>query len=243
MDIRLKIHLGGAYDFATKKDLNPKIWLDGAIRSSIRQRLLMIANNFIEYLDIVNPESVVDIQFTGSLANYNYTKYSDIDLHVIIDLDKIGENENLINAILRGKRITWNNNHNIKIKGYEVEGYPQDSKEEHASTGVYSILHNKWLIRPERIVVALDKKQIMKKVISFQERFYEMLKERPAKRIDLLKGLKQKILEMRKAGLSSKGEYSNENLTFKVLRRLGFLGSLNKEINKAIDEELSLNGL
>ena len=243
MDIRLKIHLGGAYDFATKKDLNPKIWLNGAIRSSIRQRLLMIANNFIEYLDIVNPESVVDIQFTGSLANYNYTKYSDIDLHVIIDLDKIGENENLINAILRGKRITWNNNHNIKIKGYEVEGYPQDSKEEHASTGVYSVLHNKWLIRPERIVVALDKKQIMKKVISFQERFYEMLKERPTKRIDLLKGLKQKILEMRKAGLSRKGEYSNENLTFKVLRRLGFLGSLNKEINKAIDEELSLNGL
>ena len=239
MDIRLKIHLGGAYDFATKKDLNPKIWLNGAIRSSIRQRLLMIANNFIEYLDIVNPESVVDIQFTGSLANYNYTKYSDIDLHVIIDLDKIGENENLINAILRGKRITWNNNHNIKIKGYEVEGYPQDSKEEHASTGVYSVLHNKWLIRPERIVVALDKKQIMKKVISFQERFYEMLKERPTKRIDLLKGLKQKILEMRKAGLSRKGEYSNENLTFKVLRRLGFLGSL----NKAIDEELSLNGL
>jgi hypothetical protein len=242
MSITFQIHPGDPFEFSSKEHLNSKIWIGNVLRPLIRHKLIESSKKFIEYLDIVPNAAITDIQFTGSLANFNYTDYSDIDLHILVDLGKIGDNEEWIQMILKGKRAAWNNRHDIRIKGYEVEFYAQDSKEVHASTGVYSILKNKWVKTPSRVDFKLDKKQIMTKVISFQDRFYSAMKEELSERLLQLKSLKQKILVMRRSGLKRGGEYSNENLTFKVLRRLGFIYRVNKEINKAVDAELSLNG-
>jgi hypothetical protein len=241
MSISLQIHHGNPYEFSIKEKLNSKIWIGKELRPSIRDRLLIIAEKFIDFLDIVSPEAVVDIQFTGSLANYNYTDYSDIDLHVLIDLDKVGENRDFIKLILKGKGGAWNNARNITIKNYEVELYAQDSEEAHASTGVYSILKDKWIIFPSRQEVDIDKKQILKKIILFQDRIFDAIKGEAFERLEKLKALKKKIFDMRRAGLKEGGEYSYENLTFKAMRRLGFIKKINKEINKAIDQQLSIN--
>jgi len=52
--------------------------------------------------------------------------------------------------------------------------------------------------------------------------------------------LKQKIWDMRKAGLASGGEFSVENLAFKVLRNMGYLDKIKDAEADAEDKELSL---
>ena len=76
--------------FVQKSTLNSKIWSNEQLNSSIKSALLKIANNFFDDLELEGSE-IDDITFTGSLANFNYTKFSDIDLHLLVDYSKIDE--------------------------------------------------------------------------------------------------------------------------------------------------------
>jgi hypothetical protein len=78
--------------------LNEKIWdtvcddpdcevFSVEIKPEVRKALLKIAYEFIQSLDVKTP--IVDIIFTGSMANYNYTDQSDIDLHILYDFDEV----------------------------------------------------------------------------------------------------------------------------------------------------------
>ena len=71
--------------FEIKDELNSNFWKDNKLDSRIRLKLLDIADDFTDFLNVdwVKPE---DITMTGSLSNYNWSEdYSDIDLHIIID--------------------------------------------------------------------------------------------------------------------------------------------------------------
>ena len=74
--------------FEAKDELNPKFWVGGKLKTNVRIRLLDIAHDFFEDLDVrwIKPKDVV---LTGSLANYNWSKYSDIDLHIIVDFSEV----------------------------------------------------------------------------------------------------------------------------------------------------------
>ena len=52
--------------------------------------------------------------------------------------------------------------------------------------------------------------------------------------------LTQKIKKFRQSGLEDKGEYSNENLTFKYLRNKGHIKTLYDTRNKSYDKMMSL---
>jgi hypothetical protein len=81
--------------FDLKKGLNPKVWVKDnkstKLKPEIREKLLEIAYEFIEFLgiDIV----VSDVHMTGSMANYNWSKYSDFDLHVIADFEQFPKDQ------------------------------------------------------------------------------------------------------------------------------------------------------
>jgi hypothetical protein len=63
--------------------LNPKIWRKNAeIKPEVQVALLRIAREFYEFLNFDVP--LKDIQVTGSQANYTYSQYSDIDLHLVV---------------------------------------------------------------------------------------------------------------------------------------------------------------
>ena len=62
--------------------LNPAAWDDAELRPEVRARLLEIAKVFVGYLEIPDFK-VIDVVLTGSMANYNYTNYSDFDIHVV----------------------------------------------------------------------------------------------------------------------------------------------------------------
>ena len=128
--------------FKIKEKLNPAVWDEqDQLRPEVSELLRSIAQDFFESLGI-DWVRVLDITFTGSLANYNWSQYSDVDLHIIINYDDVDENLQLVDELLKAKRINWNKTHNIKIHDFEVEVYVQDVKEPHASTGVYSVLND-----------------------------------------------------------------------------------------------------
>jgi predicted nucleotidyltransferase len=230
-------------DIFNKKD-------DGySLKEDIGKKLQDIANKFIEFLGV--EFFIHDIILTGSLANYNWSEFSDVDLHIVLDMDEFDGKENSDSVILHkivkeffdAKEKAWKSKHNIKIKGFDVEIYPQDINEEHISTGVYSILHNKWLIEPKKIKSAfdLDEKLIIDKaeeyVISIDNLISKQKNEDILNQVSILY---KKLKNFRQSGLESGGEYSYENLTFKLLRRNGYIEKLINLKNQVTDKKLSI---
>ena len=142
--------LDASKSFRIKDELNPKIWTDFEINSEVREDLLKIAQDFYGSTDL--QADVDDIILTGSLSNYNWSeKYSDYDLHILIDFSQVNESVELVKKYADSVKKIWNDEHDITIKGYEVEVYIQDVSEPHTSTGVFSLLNNKWKVKPERV--------------------------------------------------------------------------------------------
>ena len=138
----------------------------------------------------------------------------------------------------------WNEQHNITLGGYEVEIYMQDTNEPHHSTGVYSILRNEWEVKPKKFDDEYDRANVKKKASDLMNRVEslesEISKGNYIELIGKIEKLKKKIKRMRSAGLSDKGEYSVENIAFKVLRRTGHMGRLLDLQTKAYDLSLSI---
>ena len=236
--------------FQPKESLSDQIFEgsdgDFSMREDIRKRLLEVSDDFIESLSL--EFFIHDIVLTGSLANYNWSEYSDVDLHFIIDFDEISEgksNSEALKEIFKeffdAKERVWNEKHNIKIKGYDVEVYVQDIKQEHVSSGVYSILNDKWLVKPERNKPNIDDRKILEKAESYAKQIDKLVKLGSKQDVRTeIDRLRKKIKEFRQCGLESGGEYSYENLTFKLLRRNGYFGKLIKLKTKITDKKLSI---
>ena len=237
--------------------LNPKIWElpnerfmsdpKGQVETmvpKVRERLLDIANQFVEFLDV--PVFVDDVIMTGSLANYNWSNYSDVDLHIIVDFTQFPEEQiELFQKLFTLKKILFNTNHDITIKNFEVELYAQDEKEIHTSSGVYSVLYDEWITKPEKINVKVDNTVLMNKVKSWTEKIDEVIEDVKEsndleKSKEIIDKLKKKLKDYRGEGLSGDGEFSYENLVFKFLRRNGYIEKLYNFEDKLIDKSLSL---
>jgi len=228
--------------FEVNDTFDPDIWDDEVLKPEIRENLLKIAKDFL--IDLPFDLEPKDITLTGSLANYNWSKYSDIDLHIIVDFSEVDDNMELVKELFRQLQTNWNNRHDILIKGYEVEIYFQDSNEPHISTGVYSVQNNEWLVKPTPESVSIDYANVKKKAQDISDRIDNIAKmmtdEEGDAVLDAIDRLKAKIRDMRKTGLEGAGQYSVENLAFKVLRRSEELGRLSDLKAKAYDELMSI---
>lgn len=238
--------------FENQQTLNPTIWMNAEsddfmvikLHPDIRRHLLAITDQFMEGMKFKNLE-VVDIIFTGSLANYNWSEYSDIDLHIVVDKKSVPVNPEVLDDYFTIKKDAFNTKHNIKIKHYDVEVYVQGDDEQTAALGIYSVLYNNWIKTPNKHYAAIDKSNIRKKVGSFINQInmidYKIKhNESPAEIVAMIQDLKDKIKKYRKSGLASGGEYSDENLVFKYLRRTKYLQKLSDFKVQTIDRLLSL---
>jgi len=221
------------------KVLNPKLWNNFILKKEVRDKLLEIADLFIGFLDVdLDKHDISDIVFTGSSANFNYTNYSDIDLHIIIDYDKIHKECPIVKEFLDAKKSLFNKKHELSMYGHPVEVYVEDLDNPATSSGVYSILHNRWDTKPSHKEINIDDRSVKAK--------YEHLKSL----IDLLssgdgslydaQSLLTKIYDMRRSSLKKHGEFSTENLVFKLLRNEGYLKKLKEFITSVQDSEMSI---
>lgn len=218
------------------RSLHRSIWRGCDMRRDVRARLLRVAQKFIESLDV--SVGVIDITLTGSLANFNYSSNSDIDLHVVIDFGSIDENEHLVRIAFDAKGKVWNSKHSVSIKGFDVECYVQDSGEPHHSTGVFSVLRDEWVSVPSSRAPRVSIDAVLKKARHLVSVIDHAISDGSGH--TELRTILDRIKKLRQCGLDSGGEYSVENLVFKVLRRSGHLGKLIDVLNQRIDADLSL---
>jgi hypothetical protein len=217
------------------------------LKEEIREKLLENTNEFLNFVGI--DFFIYDIHFTGSLSNFNWSIYSDLDVHVIVNLNEFsnGQQSNkvyddIVREFFELKKKTYQQNNDIRIKGFEIEFYIQDIEEEGVSSGIYSILNNEWVIEPTKVNPRINDKKILKKSEEFST-LIDDLNERSSQGedvIELVNSLKEKIKKFRQCGLENGGEYSYENLTFKLLRRNGDIEKLMKIKSKVRTKKLSL---
>ena len=236
--------------FRVKDELNSEIWdyigsendKEPNLKPEIDKKLLEIADNFINFLGV--DVDIEDITMTGSLSNYNWSSFSDIDLHVLIDFDSVNIDKKVLRELFNAKQGMWNSLHDIEVYGYEVELYAQDANEPHFSTGVYSVMNNEWLVSPNRIEDTFDDNKLLQKSLTWMDMIDGVERKSylqdSEETLKMIQKIKDKLKKFRKCGLEDKGEFSYENLVFKFLRRNGYLGKLSELKNKITDESLSL---
>jgi len=229
-----------------KDNLQPSFWNNKLeLKKSIADKLMEIAKDFLESINLDTEIELKDVTITGSIASYNWSKYSDVDLHLIIDYKDVDENEDLVKEYFSGKIFVWNTKHEIMMNDHEVEVYVQNESETHVSGGVYSVMHNKWLQKPKKEDVIINLAVVEKKVLGLIDHIersfdlFEQKKYHPA--MVTAKSIKEKIKLLRRSGLSKEGIYSIENLAFKLLRRSGHLKLINDIITKSYDRVMSLH--
>lgn len=231
--------------FKIKDSLNHEIWNQDELNPEVRAKLIQVALDFYKDLELPEKVKIKDIIFTGSLANFNWSKFSDIDLHIVIDFNEFNADPKFVEDYFYAQKSIWNQEHDIKIFNYPIELYVQDINDKLVATAVYSVLKNKWLKKPTRESFKLDKTAIKSKAESFIHKLRDIKQDYADKDykavVDKVKKLKDRIKNMRNSGLERGGEFSLENLVFKTLRRTPFMDILDSYKAKAYDNLMSVS--
>ena len=237
--------------FYLQDELNPNVWTfpgdpnDAKLKPEIRERLLKISEIFIDFIDI--EIFVHDIILIGSLTGYNWSEFSDFDVHILYDFSDSGDKKELYQELFRLKKTVFNASHDIFIKGFEVEVFVQDLNEDEKSIGSYSVLNDEWIRLPKKDDFEIDTKKVTEKAEQWMDIIDGVLEnaedEDLSEAIKLVKKYREKLRKYRTCGLEKEGEYSYENLVFKFLRRNGYLAKLENFKNEITDKKLSLENL
>ena len=215
--------------------LNPALFADDRLMAEVRVQLRKIADTFIRFVGV--PLDVKDIVFTGSNASYHYTMHSDIDLHVVVKLKGGASMRAYMRQLFDAKKSLWNQTHKIHIRGFEVELYIEPTDEPAVSSGVYSIMKDAWVKHPTNEKPSMDDVSVRSKYRQYKDEIDTALRANDASEID---ALLSELRQMRSSGLAKGGEYSVENIVYKLLRARGDLQKLWSARSDLGDKELSM---
>lgn len=211
-------------------ELNPIIWKkyhgEYLLCPEFREKLLEISEKFSEYIRYNGSKfTVEDIILTGSNCNFNYTPTSDLDVHLIVDYDSISEDTELVSQYLYDKKILWSMKNDIKIKNVPIECYAADSSEDYVKgASYYSLLKSEWIVKPDVKNVNVDMSAVREKASDLMNMIELASTE------DELEHVQNKIWRMRSSGLHRKGEFSIENIAYKILRSTGVLEDIKTKL-------------
>jgi len=232
-DINLK-------SFEVQDELNPKFWINGKINSRVRLKLLDLADEFYDSMNIkwVKPK---DIVLTGSIANYNWSKYSDVDVHILVDYNKVWKKKEFVEDYFNSKKELWLQDHEgLKIYGFPVEMYVEDADEKNPNSGIYSLNKNKWIVKPNNFQDAKINEDYIKKraakIMTFIDDVQDKLRnEKDSHKLEQLstkvKKLFNRLHKQRQESLDKNGEMGTYNIIWKVLRRTEYLDKMWDIIN------------
>ena len=221
-------------------ELNPVVWDDEKLNKEVRKKFLEIAKFWANYA-LIPDKAIKDIVITGGNANYNYTEYSDLDLHLIVNKDQIADcKDKILDEFLMNKKALWGLTHDIKIYGIPVEIYAQDISEKPGkSQGVYSVKNDKWVQKPVKEKVDLNDPLIQKKVSILAHNINYFIDSK-TNDYATLERFKEKLKNMRSSAIKKGGEFSIENIVFKELRNRKLLDKFTTYILSVEDKNLSL---
>lgn len=220
-------------DFKEQPSLNPLIWDGDQLRPEVRSALIKIADDFKNFVDV--PFSIDDVVITGGQVSYFYTKHSDLDLHLIVDFDKV-QCDREAAELFDSKRHLYKQKYDIRIKGIEVEPYIEN-KDFPAVSASYSIIKDQWLVPPKQNIGDIDHENIGKHVELWQRVIDSAMASNDA---EIAKKTLKLLRNYRKFGLKTTGEYGVANLAYKTLRNNETIGKLTDFIDSEHDKTLSI---
>jgi hypothetical protein len=230
--------------FVLRDSLNAKLWDGDKLKPEIRKKLLIIAKNFFKDLELEPNVQLKDITLTGSISNYNWSKFSDVDLHLRLDFSQIDDDENFVKNYVLAKKTIWNNKHDIKIHGFPVEVYVENLGDIHVASGLYSILKDEWIVVPKKKELQIDLDDIRSKAEGYLDSvpiLQKMMKDGKYEEVvEMVEKIQEKLKRMRSSGLERGGEFSVENLAFKALRRSPFIGNIIDMKTMAYDKKMTM---
>ena len=248
-------------DIEKHDTLNQKLFgSDDKLKPEIVSKIKEIVNTFIENLTEDNIKIVVkDIILIGSNVSYNYTKDSDLDIHIIADTKQLDCPTELYSALYSAYRSLFNKNFEIDFYGIPVEIFVETEQTNTVSNGVYSVLKNEWIKHPiQQDIPEIDRPKFDAEFASWEDRYNKIYKL--AKDVGLIEdtvtedltgyetALETKIesfiediYQLRKVSIPIGGEYSTGNLIFKEVRNRGYLDLLKQLKNKLKAKQLSLH--
>ena len=227
--------------------LNSKLFTkDEELKERVRKKMLEIVDEFLANLKEQNIEiKVNDILMVGSNASYNYTKDSDIDLHIMTDSKGVKYSTEVADALYSAYRSLFNKNLNISLYDIPLELYVETEKTpKNNSNGVYSVKKDKWVKKPvPENIPDYDKDALKELVDKWEKKCKDLLDKIAADKLDdekqVVKLIEDIYEKLRKTGVA-KSEYAIENLAFKELRNKGYLDKLKHSKHELISKRLSL---
>lgn len=216
--------------------LNSLVWDDTRMRMEVRVRLMRAALAFYRFVDV--PRLVVrDIVLTGSNAAYNYTRQSDLDVHLIVDF-KATSCPGLAENVFTTKKALWAETYDITIHDMAVELYVEDSAKPAKSNGRYSILQGEWIDKATSASPSKNDSSVVSKVKYLSAEIDGLIASKPSN--DQVTMMFARLRSLRQNGLLNGGEFSAENLAYKALRALGYLDRLFDASKRSTSDDLSL---
>jgi hypothetical protein len=218
--------------------LNPKLWNGTKLRPEVKQQLEAIADDFLQEMGI-HELDVRDITISGSNAAYSYTDYSDLDLHILVNVNDLPRSD-VYKELFQAKKTIYNDTHDITIHKVPVELYVQDANEPVVSLGEYSIKNDSWIKIPTKRRSNFDQnatKAKHAKLLDIVERAIE------SNNLNKIQKVLKKIKQYRQAGLDKGGEFGPENLAYKALRSQGYITKLYDLRDKLHSQHLTIENM
>lgn len=226
--------------------LNSKLFTkEEILKDKVRDKLLEIVDEFIADLKEQDIKiKVDDILLIGSNASYNYTKNSDIDLHILANAKAADYDAEIATALYGAYRTIFNRQLDITLYDIPLEIFVETEDSARVSNGIYSVKKNKWIKKPvAEDIPEYDAKALDELVNKWEADCKNLINDIKADKLNdekkVVKLLENIYEKLRKKGIA-KGEYSIENLAFKELRNKGYLDQLKDYRNELVSKRLSL---
>jgi hypothetical protein len=185
---------------------------------------------------------VIDIELLGSNASYNYTKDSDLDVHLVVNMEMLSSDPALVQIACNAEKALFNKAYNITIKGIDIELYVEDVKTGAVSNGVFSVSKNEWLKRPvpKDIPDFKDDEEYLSLLDTWMIKAKKACSSKSRAEVN---AFINDLYNLRRISIMTNGEYALGNLVFKEVRNHGLLQELKDLQNVLASKELSLEGL
>ena len=222
--------------------LNQAIWDGENLKEDVKIAINEIVQKYVEDSSILSMDDIIDVELVGSNASYNYTQYSDLDVHLVVNMEALSSDPLIVQIACNAEKLIFNKTYSFMVKGVEVELYVEDVKTGTASNGVYSVTNDKWVKKPEPIDIPdfIDDDEYLTILDAW------MIKAKQALNSNTSKEIHQFINELynlRRLSIMSEGEYAKGNLVFKEIRNAGLLQELKDKVSELTSKELSLESL
>lgn len=230
-----------------KETLNPSLYDEkGNLIPEVGDRLLRIGFTFMREIEGDLDFDLVDIVLTGSNASYQWNEHSDMDVHLVVNYNDNDEFKAKLADLARQK---WNTEHDVKVKGYDVEVYVEDYRTPATSDGIWSLINSVWIKKPskpgneenEDATYAIYN-EWRNKIYTLKNNYESGALSDPEAMAEVIK-MKKELKNMRQRSLDKEGTFGSGNLAFKLMRNTEVLDILTDIGKKAYDSSLTMEQL